>query len=148
MKMDKYYTAFLFEGYTPEELHVTHKYFGEQTPERMIAIWEIVDWWFSENPFRSFVPVFNRVDLFGPENNIRVLTPSLSLNETLRITDFLPGLREKINIFRKDDFGEYRAHVATDLPEIVDKKVDRYALIKGKEIQNVWFPGGLGIVGR
>lgn len=129
--MNKWYSAFLFRGITSKQLHVTHKFLGDQTEENTVDIVDILDDYFSA-PRRVPQVVFNKEAFFGENSDQRVLLPQGGTAELL-----LPDLREILDPYRRDDFTEYLPHVTTNL-DTVQHSMDRYALMCDGRVVRFW----------
>jgi hypothetical protein len=130
-KKPTYYSGFLFDGISdPEELHVTHKYFGELKDEDAVRVLQIIDDYFKE-PRKFPRCVFDQREMFGPDKDVPVLTP-----KEFDPDDFFPDLKKQLDEFRKDDF-DYHPHTTTKL-EIVDLPFSGYFLCYDSEVVQVW----------
>lgn len=122
---------FLFQGYDNESLnviHVTHKYFD--TTEKKEEILQSLKDHFNDAPFKPFPGLFDKVEMFGKDKDVRVLRPGAA-------DAFLPDLKEKLDAIRKDDFPEYKPHVSVSQNvDKVDGVLDRYVLVQGGKV--IW----------
>lgn len=127
-----YYTAFLYEGKTPKELHCTHKFLGNIPASEVIEVIKVIDEYFAHKP-RTFPLIrFDMTEVFA--KSVRVLTPSYS---GIKI---LPGLRGYLDCFSRDQYDGYRPHVTCGLA-VVDEPFSSYALIgPGGIIVKEWKP--------
>jgi len=130
---DTYWSCFGFEDEIPDDLHCTHKYFGEQDADTIKEITQVLDDHFKEEPFKDINAVFDEEDFFGEDKDVRVL----SLAEDEDKNKFLLDLRSKLDAFAEDRHPEYKPHVTTDLP-IVDKPLTRYCFCQGDNILKEW----------
>lgn len=126
---ETYWSCFAFDGITPDELHCTHKFFGEQTEESAAEILQVLNAWFQDNPFEDLTPVFEREEFFGKDREVRVLTQKNPSDSS----KFLLELRKQLDAFAEDNYPGYKPHVTTDLPK-VDKPLTRYCFCRGNEI--------------
>lgn len=118
-----YFSAFIFQGFPdPEVLHVTHKYFADQTPESAAEIEEIMDEFFA-SPKKFPRAVFSEQQMFGPDKDVRVLTP-----KSVDLKAWFPELRDSLEKFKKDEHGEYKPHVTTD-EDLIDLPFAGYGLM-------------------
>ena len=127
-KKQTWWTCFFYEDIDPDELHCTHKYLGELNNKEILEVKNIITSYFEHNKFNPFKVCFNKINFFGEEKNVRVLTPTL-YNKDM----FLLTLRKKLNFFRKDNFDSYRPHVTTD-KDVVDLPFKGYALLLGSRV--------------
>jgi hypothetical protein len=125
-----FWTTFLFQGTSPQDLHCTHKFLGKQNDASVKKIINILDNYFSKNTFNSFSTDFGVEEYFGPNNDIRVLTPNKKINEKNLLID----LRDKLSKFREDTYTEYRPHVTTEFVKKVSIPITGYALLFGNTI--------------
>lgn len=128
----KAYTAFLFQGYSPEILHCTHKYLGEVSYQTLQEISAHIKLYRSTQNFQPPKVVFDKREMFGENADTPVLVPSV-----YDLKDFFPNLRAFLGQYRKDDFPEYRPHVTTVLDK-VDMPFVSYALIVDGLIYDFW----------
>jgi SPP1 gp7 family putative phage head morphogenesis protein len=128
-----YYLAFIYpKSWAHHDvLHCTHKYLGKLTPAQVKTTEKIVDAYFAQRKPELPQAVFAREEFFGPENDIRVLTPVGTADWWL---DLRAALDEAI---RPDDFPVYRPHVTTDR-EVVGEPFESYALISKNGIHRTW----------
>jgi len=70
-----WWTCFYYEGETPSDLHCTHKYFGDIEDKVVKEIKEQIESYFKKKPFKPFQITFNTEKMFGPNKDVRVLTP-------------------------------------------------------------------------
>ncbi len=131
---ETYWTCFAYDGVVPDDLHCTHKFMGEQTPEAVRDIVETLDRHFAANPFQPFTQRFDREEFFGPDKDVRVLRPA---SDKVPST-FLPGLRAQLDPFMVDRYGGgYKPHVSTD-DDAVEQPFTRYCLCQGDKILKEW----------
>ena len=123
-----WWTCFYYENNTPDELHCTHKYFGDLEETEIETIKSIIKDYFKDNPFKSFQVTFHKEEFFGKDNDIRVLTPT-DYNKEL----FLLDLKSKLDNIKEDKFDTYRPHVTTNR-DLVDLPFKGYALLFGDDI--------------
>jgi hypothetical protein len=129
-----FWTTFLFQGTSAQDLHCTHKFLGKQDDGSVKKIIEILDNYFSKNPFQSFTADFGVEEFFGENNDIRVLTPNRKINEKNVLLD----LRNKLSKFREDNYSEYRPHVTTEFIKKVSLPITGYALLYGNTILRLY----------
>lgn len=127
-----YYTAFLYEGYSPSRLHCTHKYLGFLDSAQLAEVLQILEKEFTERPFSPFLEKFAMEDWFGPNRAIRVLKA-----EGWNDFDFRLGLREALNRFRTDDY-DYSPHVTTLELNKVEEPFSSFALVCRGQIIREW----------
>lgn len=123
--MKKYYTAFLFNGYTPKELHCTHRYFGALNDIDLSHILLNVGVYLNMNlgnPHPEIPTVnFNTRQYFGPLESIPVLVPSEKVS-------LLPFLRETLSHIGQPDNYTYTPHVTTTMDQVY-ARFSHYALV-------------------
>lgn len=122
-KEPSWWTCFYYDGFTPDQLHCTHKYLGVLDDTSIKEIKKILDQYFDNKPFEKFKVSFNKETFFGKDNDIRVLTP-IEFNPE----HFLLDLRSRLDKFKKDDYDSYNPHVTTDKSR-VDLPFKGYALL-------------------
>lgn len=125
--MPVYWTCFAYEDHGPQDLHCTHKYLGEQTPENLSEITKQIDWYFLSFYTHAITLNFNKIDWF---DHLRVLLPS----EPVRL---FPLLRGWLAAYRKDDF-PYNPHVTCYTEDEINKPFTRYCLMNHNEIVREW----------
>lgn len=125
--MSKKYCTMFALAEDHEDLHCTHKFLGNLTPNQVKAVEVILKLYFEKNPFESFKVKFDKEKFFGENEDIRVLGTSES-NEK-----FLKDLRKTLDIFRDDDFG-YNPHITTDELSVINKPFTRYLFTCGDDI--------------
>lgn len=108
--MKKYYTCFVYEGFAPTDLHVTHKYFGLMEEAEAIKVCEAINLWFRKRP-HVVLPrvIFSRRETFA--EGTEVLLPS----PLFQVPALLPDLRTQLDALRADSFPSYKPHVSTPL---------------------------------
>lgn len=129
-------TMFMFKGVDyPDVMHVTHKYFGDEYKDEEEIIKQLEDY-FLENEFKEFKIPFDKIEHFGKEKNIKVLTPDK------RYFDYFhPALKQQFDELRPDDYPEYKPHVTvTDNVDRVEIPVCRLVLTKGEDV--IWSTDG------
>lgn len=130
----KYYTA-LLDTTAPDGLHITHKYLGEQSPEKLAEITTMLDEFFQMSgpvtPVREVL--FNQPTFFGPHHDIPVLLPAAGTEAVA----FRPALRTMLDKFNKDAWDNYRPHVTTR-EKSVRFQINFYALMHKSTIVKVW----------
>lgn len=128
---ETYWTCFAFDGYTPDELHCTHKFLGELNDDQINGIQLLLELGFMEGsslkPSQSIQVTFDTEDFFGESKDVRVLKPSKDVRSLM-----LPDLKKVLDEYREDDH-EWSPHVTTNMP-IVDMPLTRYCLCRGDEI--------------
>jgi GNAT superfamily N-acetyltransferase len=123
-------SMFMFEGVDhPDVLHVTHKYFSDSLSnsdkEQVLGI--LKDY-FKKNPFEPIKTVFDKIEYFGEDKDIKVLRPK---NSKL----FLNDLKDKLDGIVVDKFPEYKPHVTVnDNMNKVDIPIIDYILIDSGDI--------------
>lgn len=122
------WTCFAFKDHIPDDLHCTHKFMGEQSPEAIEEICNILDSYFEAQPFGPFQVLFKEEDWFGQNKDVRVLKPSQEAGK-----EFLPDLRKQLDPFMKDWYDGWKPHVTTDMAE-VNMPFTRYCLFQGDKI--------------
>lgn len=133
---ETYWTCFAFQDETPDELHCTHKFFGEQDLGVLEDIKKVIKEYFEAFPFTAIQACFDTEEFFGENKDVRVLR----LAEDEDIEKFHLDLRAKLDAFATDRFPEYKPHVTTDLP-LVEKPLTRYCLCQGDKILHEWRAG-------
>lgn len=128
---DTYWTCFAFADFTPDELHCTHKFFGEQSSELVEEIVKILDEYFAAQPFSEFTVAFTKEAFFGEDKDVRVLKPDFGKEDR---EVFLLDLREQLGRFAEDRFPSYQPHVTTPDRETVNLPFTRYCLCQGGRI--------------
>lgn len=134
-----YWTAFTFEGHDPNDLHCTHKFLGEQTPETGELIRKTIDAFFNSGEGWDLIAYtlnFDEPALFGKEENVPVLLADTTSQSV--IERFLQ-LRSRLDGFRADDFPDYVPHVTCDLKTFTGR-ISGYVLMQGKTELNRWKP--------
>jgi hypothetical protein len=123
-----YCTMFLFEGCSkPDIMHVTHKYFGKAFKDEK-AIVEVLEKYFKENPFKEFSDLFDKEEMFGVNNDVRVLRPASNKK-------FLPDFKDELDKITPDKFPEYKPHVTVSANvDKVDYPIVDYVLAKGGKV--------------
>lgn len=116
--VSSHYAVFTFENMLDvEHNHVTLMYFGKLNPGADEEIIKIMDKYFNENNPQPFEASFSKVEMFGPDKDVRVL-----------IADdpgqFLGDLRELLEPFNASEFKDYKPHYTTDLPAPQKVKVN------------------------
>lgn len=146
----KYYTAFVIgvkDGLTGQmlTLHCTHKYLGYQNTNTMGRVSRIIDNYFSVR--RTFPrAVFNERVTLGPLSSLKHALwykrnnqkPISVLKSFIDKSAFLPDLREQLDVFRVDDFEEYRPHITIDKYPNVSGIFQCYAIMCGQRIIIYW----------
>lgn len=138
---EKYYLAFIYKKVKGADvLHCTHKYLGELTREELNQVEKVVDGFFLRERPLPWVQ-FTKPRLFGPNQDIRVLTASTSdprggFSRSGDPFREFNELRLRLDKFRKDDF-PYAPHVTTGLKKI-EKRFSHYALISKRGIHRAW----------
>jgi len=132
---ESWWTVFLFKDIpNPNDLHVTHKYFGdigeEFTEENLESVIETIDGYFENKEFHSFQLDFSKEEMFGPDKDVRVLTPS-SLSDIEKDEYFLLDLKGELDDICPDDWPDYKPHVSTEEITVVDRPIVGFALMKG-----------------
>lgn len=124
----KYWTCFYYEGFTPNQLHCTHKFFGDLSKNELESVIKIMDKHFNSTPFEKFKVTFGKEEMFGPDKDVRVLIPVDNKN----YNKFLIPLRDKLNKYRTDDYDSYKPHVTTSMNK-VDLPFKGYAFMYGED---------------
>jgi hypothetical protein len=121
----KYYTAFLFAGKTPSELHCTHKYLGKLPGTSLVEVIKTINGYFLDHPAVEVPQVaFTVEDFFGGKFKTRVLRPLVKSTPKL-----LPDLRKSLAKFGQKDTYTYRPHVTCDEITEINEPFDRYVLV-------------------
>lgn len=120
-----FWTCFAYEGIDPNELHCTHKYLGNLTSDQVTYVTALLDFYFRQNPYKTWTEDFFLPADFGRENNIRVLLPENYEN----YENYLWNLRKQLDEFRVDDFEGYVPHVTTQADR-VNKPLTRYCFME------------------
>jgi len=128
-----YWTCFGFHNFTPDQLHCTHKYLGERSPEEAARIQSIIGAYFDNNTTDKFRVLFSEIDWYGADKDTRVLRPAGAQIEHMFHTE----LRKALDGFEQDTF-PFSPHVSTDRLDTVDQDFTRYCLMKGDEIVQEW----------
>jgi hypothetical protein len=129
-----YWTTFVFSGHDPDDLHCTHKYFGEIDNDKKVErIIKVLDEHFEKNPFKKFTPSFNQEEFFGEKKDVRVLRPKKFDPDKFRI-----GLKDKLDKIQEDKWPEYKPHVTSaDLDEM-KKPIVSYAFMYGNDAIKIY----------
>ncbi len=127
-KEPTWWTCFYYDGFTPDDLHCTHKFLGVLEDTAVEEVKKILDQYFNSKPFTPFKVSFCREDFFGPDKDVRVLTP-IEYNPE----NFLLDLRSRLDNYKEDNYPDYRPHVTTEKP-IIDKPFYGYALMYDDKI--------------
>lgn len=127
------WTCFAFDGIHPDELHCTSKYLGEQSSGSVAVILTIIENYFRKNGFKGLNPIFQHEEMFGPDKDIRVLTPTDNVGDH----NYLMDLFNRLDRIHQDDWPEYKPHVTTDRP-IVTMPITRYCLMNDDKIMREW----------
>jgi hypothetical protein len=125
-----FWTTFLFQGTSPQDLHCTHKFLGKQDDSYVKKIIKTLDNYFAKNPFKSFASDFGVEEYFGENNDIRVLTPNKKINDKNLLID----LRDKLSVFKEDSYPNYLPHVTTEFIKKVSLPITGYALLFGNTV--------------
>lgn len=133
---ETYWTCFAFDGIHPDDLHCTHKFFGEQTDEAAQRIKTTLDNWFAEHPYEPFKLPFTEEDWFGADKNVRVLKPVAKPRSFGTV--FLMDLRKALDAYAKDNYPSYQPHVSTPDREEVSMPFTRYCFCQGDNIIAEW----------
>lgn len=128
----KLYTCFSFKNIDPDTLHCTHKYLGEQSEEKIELLLAHLKTYF-RTP-RDFPRArFENEHFFGPDKNIRVLSP-----KSWQMRGWFYELRDSFISFRNDDYDNYHPHVTTEFESVIDKPFSSYDLIRDKKVIGTW----------
>lgn len=130
---ETYWACFAFEDEVPDDLHCTHKYFGEQDAGTLEDIKQVLGDYFKATPLTTIQARFDTEEFFGEDKDVRVLR----LADGEDMEQFHLGLRSKLDVFAEDRFPDYKPHVTTDLP-LVEKPLTRYCLCQGDKIIQEW----------
>lgn len=114
----KYFTCFGFTNFDVADLdkfHVTHTYFGHLNTDQVNAIIFIINKYLQHSKCHPSWPLvgFNKVDMFGPNKDIRVLRPPSVASLDI---SFLGELRSVLEDYQTE--GEcypFNPHLTTDL---------------------------------
>lgn len=129
----EYYICF---GYQNEpslnDMHITHTYFGECDFVELNKIINVCDEYFKQNPFHKFKVLFNNVDNFGENNDIRVLRPGYPDDDSEL---WRPDLFQLLMPYNKSEYKneKYKPHTTTDKP-FIDGVIDRICIATGNTI--------------
>jgi 2'-5' RNA ligase len=127
-----YYTIFSFKEHLDiPNNHTTLCYHGMRSPMEADAIQKIIEDYFNENMPVEFEATFDKVEYFGPDKDIRVLT-------TEEKEKFLPELRDLLSQYNGSEFKVFRPHYTSDEVEapktvVLDKLhfcADEYLTVK------------------
>jgi 2'-5' RNA ligase len=132
-----YWTCFAFDDIHPDNLHVTHKYLGEQPNASLAIIHVILDRYFRKNGFDGLHPVFSEERMFGPNNDVRVLVPLDRVGDH----NYLMDLFVRFDRIHQESFPEYKPHCTTDLKNVT-KPLTRYCLMSDHNIIREWKANG------
>lgn len=131
---ETYWCCFAYDDIHPDDLHCTHKYFGEQSENTIKEIENTIAAYFARKPFVPFQVKFDKVDWFGQDKTVRVLRPSGKDDQS----PFRLDLRKELDSFAEDSYpGGYKPHVSCD-EEVVDMPFTRYLLCQGDTILREW----------
>jgi len=120
-----WWTCFYYDGETPSDQHCTHKYFGDLEDKAAEKVKELIVQYFEKKPFKPFQITFNKEELFGPDKETRVLTPTEFNKENL-----LLDLRSKLDKFKEDNYPDYKPHVTTH-KKLIEQPFKGFALMYG-----------------
>jgi 2'-5' RNA ligase len=121
--MAKYYTNFCFQGFDPRQFHCTHAYLGQISNERVAEVKSIIFKYFTEHELKRTNLVFNKIDFFGENHNVRVLRlEDNNFDYHLELRDLLT-----IGMLEVQDFCP---HVSTKIETRFEGVLDRYSLVK------------------
>lgn len=105
-----FYVVLGFEGHQDiDKFHSTLIYFGSLNKEEQEQVKWILDEYFQQNKIEKREVVFDKVSMFGPEKDVRVL-------EAADASLFLPDLRERLMAYNGSQFIDYKPHLTTELP--------------------------------
>lgn len=122
-----WWTCFYYAGDTPSDLHCTHKYFGDLEDESIEKVKKSLKQYFEKKSFKPFQVTFNKEEMFGPDKDTRVLTPTEFNKE-----DMLLDLKSKLDKIKADKYDTYQPHVTTD-KDLLEKPFKGYALMFGDD---------------
>lgn len=133
VKTLSYWLCFGFDDIHPDELHCTAKYLGDLTPGSVAIVHVILEQYFRKNGFKGLNPVFQKEEMFGPNKDVRVLTP------TDRVGDhnYLMDLFNRLDRIYQDKWPVYSPHVTTDRP-IITMPLTRYCFMNDDKIIREW----------
>lgn len=135
----KYYLAMGFDDDDSlNRKHITVVYFAEQPKEAVEDIIRIIDDYVNKNGFKSFEIDFDKVEMFGPEKNIKVVRPGSPKDDS---DLYLPRLKKALYKYNKSSFKDqpYKPHVTTDKDK-EGGRVNRLVLASGDKIIKSWQP--------
>lgn len=135
----KYYLAMGFDDDPSlSKKHITIVYFAEQPKENLQKIIDIVDDYIDKNGFKSFEIDFDKVEMFGPGKDIKVVRPGTPDDKS---DLFLPKLKNVLYEFNNSKFKDapYKPHVTTD-NDREGGRVNRLVLATGNTIVKKWTP--------
>jgi len=117
--LDSSYVVFGFEG-KPDLAndHVTLMYFGKIEEDKVQEIISLIDSYMEENKPKEFEAVFDKVSMFGPENDVRVL-------EAKDKNVFLIKLRELLAPYNGSKFTDFNPHYTNDSLDSFTGIIDR-----------------------
>ena len=121
-KEPTWWTCFYYDGFTPDELHCTHKFLGTLDAKALEEVIKVLEQYFDSKPFKTFNIVFSEECFFGKDKDVRVLTPKEDVSSLM-----LLDLKSKLDSFREDEFKPYKPHDTTDRAS-VDMPFKGYAL--------------------
>jgi 2'-5' RNA ligase len=126
------WTCFASNAYDIEEAHLTHKYLGKLSPSEITNVELLFDNFFENNKIERFSCLFDQEAFFGPNNDIRVLTPSNQTEKSRLIAalDALAPIRLELDKIKKDDFEGFNPHVTTPMSSIF-LNFSRYCIVVG-----------------
>ncbi len=135
----KYYLAMGFDD--DESLsrkHITVVYFAEQSKEAVKDIARIVDEYIKENGFKSFEIDFDKIEMFGPNKDIKVVRPGTPESSS---DLYLPRLKKALYKHNGSAYKDqpYKPHVTTDNDK-EGGRVNRLVLASGDKIIKTWKP--------
>lgn len=126
----KYYTAFTFPD---PALHCTHRYLGKLNEFKRDDVIATIDTYMLHGGLAWPQIDFTIPEMFGPMNDVRVLTPSMPVTWPKPWAE----LRAHLAQFGQRDDYDYRPHVSTKLPSVT-QPITGYGLFTGPALVRVW----------
>lgn len=130
----KYYLALGFEGEPSlNKMHCTVTYLGTKTQGELLDIIHIVNERIKAFPLEKKTVLFNKVEMFGPEKDIRVLRPN-----TTDLSCFRPDIKERLKHHDASAFRDsFKPHVTTDR-KTFNGTINRLVLATGDRVIKSW----------
>jgi hypothetical protein len=134
-----WWTAFYFDFEPdPNSIHITHKFLGKLSMFESCAAEAAISKHFRRaGGFKPFPVAFDKVEWFGPNEDIRVLRPHDQVSFFHYYFDAqYHTLRTAINGLRRDEY-LFNPHISTERPH-VHGVLAGYALMHGQRIVRSW----------